>query len=85
MIDKIDAIDPLTVGFHLKEPYASFLWNLIPSAAGIVPSNAAPISRAIPSAPAIPFRQPIQTTKSSLAATKTISELLLAFDPSASA
>jgi len=33
MIDKIDAIDPLTVGFHLKEPYASFLWNLIPSAA----------------------------------------------------
>jgi peptide/nickel transport system substrate-binding protein len=42
MIDKIDAIDPLTVSFHLKEPYASFLWNLIPSAAGIVPCNAAP-------------------------------------------
>src|SRR6266446_5508941 len=41
MIDKIDAIDPLTIIFHLKEPYASFLWNLIPSAAGIVPSNAA--------------------------------------------
>ena len=42
MIDKIDAIAPLTVSFHLKELYASFLWNLIPSAAGIVPANAAP-------------------------------------------
>ena len=42
MIDKIEAPDPLTVIFHLKEPYASLLWNLIPSAAGIVPANAAP-------------------------------------------
>ncbi len=41
MIEKIEAPDPLTVVFHLKEPYASFLWNLIPSAAGIVPANAA--------------------------------------------
>jgi peptide/nickel transport system substrate-binding protein len=41
MIEKIETPDPLTVVFHLKEPYASFLWNLIPSAAGIVPSNAA--------------------------------------------
>jgi peptide/nickel transport system substrate-binding protein len=41
MIEKIETPDPLTVIFHLKEPYASFLWNLIPSAAGIVPSNAA--------------------------------------------
>jgi peptide/nickel transport system substrate-binding protein len=40
MIDKIEAPDSLTVVFHLKEPYASFLWNLIPSAAGIVPANA---------------------------------------------
>jgi peptide/nickel transport system substrate-binding protein len=40
IIDKIEAPDPLTVVFHLKEPYASFLWNLIPSAAGIVPANA---------------------------------------------
>ena len=40
-IAKIEAPDPLTVVFHLKEPYASFLWNLIPSAAGIVPANAA--------------------------------------------
>ena len=41
MIDKIEAPDPLTVIFYLKEPYASLLWNLIPSAAGIVPANAA--------------------------------------------
>jgi peptide/nickel transport system substrate-binding protein len=41
MIEKIDTPDPLTAVFHLKEPYASFLWNLIPSAAGIVPANAA--------------------------------------------
>jgi peptide/nickel transport system substrate-binding protein len=39
-ISKIDAPDPLTVIFHLNAPYASFLWNLIPSAAGIVPANA---------------------------------------------
>jgi peptide/nickel transport system substrate-binding protein len=42
MIEKIDTPDPLKAVFHLKEPYASFLWNLIPSAAGIVPANAAP-------------------------------------------
>lgn len=41
MIDKIETPDALTVVFHLKQPYASFLWNLIPSAAGIVPANAA--------------------------------------------
>jgi peptide/nickel transport system substrate-binding protein len=40
-IAKIETPDPLTVTFHLKEPYASFLWNLIPSTAGIVPANAA--------------------------------------------
>jgi peptide/nickel transport system substrate-binding protein len=42
LIEKIETPDPLTVTFHLKEPYASFLWNLIPSTAGIVPANAAP-------------------------------------------
>jgi len=41
MIEKIDTPDSLTAVFHLKEPYASFLWNLIPSTAGIVPANAA--------------------------------------------
>ncbi|HEU0367620.1 MAG TPA: ABC transporter substrate-binding protein [Candidatus Acidoferrum sp.] len=42
MVDKIEAPDPQTVIFHLKEPYASFLVNLIPNAAGIVPANAQP-------------------------------------------
>jgi peptide/nickel transport system substrate-binding protein len=41
LLNQIEAPDPLTVIFHLKEPYASFLTNLIPSAAGIVPANAA--------------------------------------------
>lgn len=40
MIDKIETPDSRSVVFHLKEPYASFLWNLIPSAAGIAPANA---------------------------------------------
>jgi peptide/nickel transport system substrate-binding protein len=40
-IARIDAPDPGTVIFHMKEPYASFLWNLTPSAAGIVPASAA--------------------------------------------
>jgi peptide/nickel transport system substrate-binding protein len=41
MVSGIEARDPLTVVFRLKEPYSSFLTNLIPSAAGIVPANAA--------------------------------------------
>jgi peptide/nickel transport system substrate-binding protein len=40
MVDKIEAPDPQTVIFRLREPYASFLVNLIPNAAGIVPANA---------------------------------------------
>jgi peptide/nickel transport system substrate-binding protein len=40
MVLQIEAPDPLTVIFHLKEPYASFLVNLIPNATGIVPANA---------------------------------------------
>ena len=39
-IAKIDAPDSQTVIFYLNAPYASFLWRLIPSAAGIVPANA---------------------------------------------
>ncbi len=39
MISSIDAPDPATVIFHLKEPYASFLWNLEKSAVGIVPAG----------------------------------------------
>jgi peptide/nickel transport system substrate-binding protein len=40
MIASIEAPDPLTIIFHLKEPYASFLWNLERSAVGIVPEDA---------------------------------------------
>ena len=40
MVSQIDTPDALTVVFHLKEPYASFLVNLIPSALGIVPAGA---------------------------------------------
>ena len=40
MIQSIETPDPATVIFHLKEPYASFLWNLEKSAVGIAPANA---------------------------------------------
>jgi peptide/nickel transport system substrate-binding protein len=39
MISSIDAPDADTVVFHLKEPYASFLWNMERSAVGIVPAG----------------------------------------------
>ncbi len=37
LVDSISAPDDWTVVFHLREPYASFPWNLIASAVGIVP------------------------------------------------
>jgi peptide/nickel transport system substrate-binding protein len=40
LVNSIDAPDPLTVIFHLSEPYASFLANLMPLNAGIVPASA---------------------------------------------
>ncbi|MGB8011704.1 MAG: ABC transporter substrate-binding protein [Terriglobales bacterium] len=36
-VDHIDVPDDFTVIFHLKEPYASLLWNLSEGAIGIVP------------------------------------------------
>ncbi len=42
MIASIEAPDTGTVVFHLKEPYASFLWNLERSAVGIAPADAGP-------------------------------------------
>ena len=36
-VDHIDAPDDATVVFHLKEPWASLLWNLANGAIGIVP------------------------------------------------
>ena len=40
MIGSIEAPDAFTVIFHLKEPAASFLWNLERSAVGIAPADA---------------------------------------------
>jgi len=40
LVSGIDAPDPSTVVFHLSEPYASFLTNLMAQNAGIVPANA---------------------------------------------
>ncbi len=36
-VDHIDAADDYTVVFHLKEPFATLLWNLSDGAMGIVP------------------------------------------------
>src|SRR2546425_1011001 len=36
-VDHIDAPDDFTVTFHLKEPFATMLWNLSDGAIGIVP------------------------------------------------
>jgi peptide/nickel transport system substrate-binding protein len=38
-VDHIDALDDLTVIFHMKEPSATLLWNLSDGAVGIVPSG----------------------------------------------
>jgi peptide/nickel transport system substrate-binding protein len=38
-VDRIDAPDDFTAVFHLKEPYASLLWNLSEGAIGIVPDG----------------------------------------------
>jgi peptide/nickel transport system substrate-binding protein len=36
-VDRVEARDDLTVVFHLKEPFATLLWNLSDGAMGIVP------------------------------------------------
>jgi len=41
MVTSIEAPDDATVIFHLSQPYASYTVNLIPTAIGIVPANAA--------------------------------------------
>ena len=38
-VDHIDAADDFTVVFHLKEPFATLLWNLSDGAIGIVPEG----------------------------------------------
>jgi peptide/nickel transport system substrate-binding protein len=41
LVSSIEAPNPATVVFHLKEPYASFTINLIRPTTGIVPANSA--------------------------------------------
>ncbi len=38
-VKSVDAPDDATVVFHLREPYASFLWNLVRQGFGIVPAG----------------------------------------------
>jgi peptide/nickel transport system substrate-binding protein len=40
LIQDIETPDPATVIFHLKQPYAGFLWNIARPAIGIVPAGA---------------------------------------------
>jgi len=40
-VDRIDAPDDYTVVFHLKEPFATLLWNVSDGAIGIVPDGSA--------------------------------------------
>lgn len=42
MVSSIEAPDPATVIFRLREPYASFLWSLTRPAVGIVPRGSGP-------------------------------------------
>jgi peptide/nickel transport system substrate-binding protein len=42
MVTSIEAPDDSTVVFHLREPYASFLWNLTKPGVGIVPRGSGP-------------------------------------------
>ena len=39
IVESIEAPDDLTVAFHLREPYASFLWDLTKPGIGIVPQG----------------------------------------------
>ncbi len=40
MVASVEAPDPSTVIFRLREPFASFLWNLVRPSVGIVPAGA---------------------------------------------
>ncbi len=42
MVTSVEAPDDATVVFHLREPYASFLWNLTKPGVGIVPRGSGP-------------------------------------------
>ena len=57
-VDHIDATDDYTVVFHLKEPFATLLWNLSDGAIGIVPYGSGDeIEPPAHRLRAVPFRQ----------------------------
>lgn len=59
IIRQVDAPDPWTVIFHLREPYSSFLWDLTAPGIGIVPKPANPTAAANPAEDPVgtgPFR-----------------------------
>ena len=57
-VDHIDATDDYTVVFHLKEPFATLLWNLSDGAIGIVPYGSGDeMSRTADWLGAVPLRQ----------------------------
>jgi peptide/nickel transport system substrate-binding protein len=59
LIRSVDTPDPWTVVFHLRQPYASFLWDLTSPGIGIVPRPANPSEAVSPAADPIgtgPFR-----------------------------
>ncbi len=62
MITSIDAPDDFTVIFHLRQPYASFLWNLTRPGIGIVPRGATPAEMSAHPVGTGPFRFVSATT-----------------------
>ncbi len=42
LLASVDSPTPQTVVFHLRQPYASFLWSLVRPAIGIVPAGSGP-------------------------------------------
>jgi len=55
-VASVDAPDPATIVFHLREPYASFLWNLTRPSVGIVPRGATAAQMALHPVGSGPFR-----------------------------
>jgi peptide/nickel transport system substrate-binding protein len=71
MVSSVEAPDADTVVFHLREPFASFLWNLTRPGVGIVPQGSGPETAQHPNGTG-PFR---------FVSMKTDEEIVLARNP----